>query len=143
LDSGTSFSFIVGSVAAWCTNPTFVGWAGAGKSLLVGIGTSIASGISGTIGFLCGGLVGGILGGLLFRSRKGAAIGAFVLGVPCAAVTAVAGGFAGYATVESWMLNKEVTSPFNDKAGKKLMNDAKTLALDAKDFFQHKLNKTH
>jgi hypothetical protein len=141
---GISLSFVVGSLVAWCTNPTFVGWAGAAKSLLVGLGTSLAASIGGAIGFLGGGLVGGILGGVLFRSKKAAVAGAFALGVPCAFGGAVVGAAAGYVTVEDWLLNKDKANSktiFNDRAGKQVVTDGKTFVLDAKTFVRQEVRK--
>jgi hypothetical protein len=142
--SGLSLSFIIGSVAAWCTNPTFVGWAGAGKSLLVGLGTSVASSIGGVVGFLGGGVVGGLLCGLLFRSKKAAIVGAFALGVPCAFGGAVAGAAAGYVIVEDWLLNKDkdnAKTVFNQNAGKQVVTDSKTFVMDAKAFVRLEIRK--
>ncbi|MCE9508604.1 MAG: hypothetical protein K8R48_09895 [Alphaproteobacteria bacterium] len=132
---GLSLSFIIGSVAAWCTNPTFVGWAGAGKSLLVGLGTSVASSIGGVVGFLGGGVVGGLLCGLLFRSKKAAIVGGIGFGVVGALGGAGVGGYEGYKTVESWLLNKDKANAktvFNQNAGKQVAADSKTFVLDAK-----------
>ena len=134
---GISLSFLLGSVVAWCTNPTFVGWAGAGKSLLVGLGTSIVSGVGLVAGILSGGLVGGLLGGLLFRSKKAAVVGAIAFAIPGAIVGDIAGAVQGYKTVEGWLLAKDKTNTkvvFNDNAGKQLVTDSKTLVLDAKSF---------
>lgn len=141
---GISLSFVVGSLVAWCTNPTFIGWAGAGKSLLVGLGTSIVSGIGGAIGFLGGGLVGGLLGGILFRSKRAAAAGAFAVGLPCAFVGAVGGAAAGYVTVEDWLLNKDKANAkvvFNENAGKQVVADSKTFVMDAKAFVRQEVYK--
>jgi hypothetical protein len=133
--SSISFSFVVGSIVAWCTNPTFVGWAGAGKSLLVGLGTSIVSGVGLVAGLLSGGIVGGLLGGLIFRSKKAAVVGAIALAVPGAIAGDIFGAVQGYKTVEGWLLAKDKANTkvvFNENAGKPAVVDSKTFVLDAK-----------
>jgi hypothetical protein len=134
---GISSSFLIGSIVAWCTNPTFVGWGGFAKSLVVGLGTSIGSGIGLVAGIISGGAVGALLGGLLFRSKKAALVG----GIGFAAVGAlggdIAGAVKGYNTVESWILAKDKANAkvvFNDNAAKQNVSNSKTLVLTAKSF---------
>lgn len=136
--SGLSSSFVIGSVVAFCTTPTFVGWAGAGKSLIVGLGTSIGTSVGALAGVIGGGLGLGIIGGI-FGGRKGAiagAIGGAIIGAVGGGVTGAVGG---YNTVKGWLLEKEAAAPFNKAAEKPSATaDAKTLVLTPKLIAQYR-----
>lgn len=88
------FGFI-GTVVAWCKTPSFVGWAGAGKSLLVGAGTSMGASIVAIPAAIGGALVGGFLG-LLTRSKKVAVVGAIGGAIVCGLGGGIYGAMEGY-----------------------------------------------
>lgn len=132
---GISLTFIVGSIVAWCKTPTFVGWAGAGKSLLVGLGTSFVSGVGAVLGALGGAgalaLVGGLIGG-----KKGAVAGAIGGAVLGGIGGYGVGAYGGYTTVRDWLLEKDAAKiEFNQNAAKPTaFNSANTLVLTPKHF---------
>lgn len=142
---GLSLSFIVGSVVAFCTNPTFTGLVGIGKSLLVGVGTSVGSsliGFAGAVsGVLGGAVVGGLIGAAFRRPRVGAVAGLFVGGLAGGVGGGVYGAVEGYKLTEGWLLEKDAKSSFNINAIKEKTPDmTKTVVLDAKAFAQFKPN---
>lgn len=126
---GINLPLVGGSLLAWCTNPTFVGWAGAGKSFLVGVGTSVATGLGFVVGMFGGALAGATVGGLMFRRKEAVIIGGVVGGIGGFFVGGVAGTVIGYNKTENWLLEKDrnnTKTVFNENAGKPVSFDAVT-----------------
>ena len=90
----------VASIIAYCKTPSFVGWAGAGKALLVGAGTSMGASIVAVPAAL-GGFLGFGTVGLITRSKETA----LVFGL----VGAIAGGLggAGYGAYRGYNFSKD------------------------------------
>ena len=106
----------IGSVVAWCNTASFVGWAGAGKSLLVGAGTSMGASIVGIPAAIGGALVGGFLG-LLTRSKKVAVVGAIAGAVLCGVGGGIYGAVEGYDFAKD-ALTQPCKTAFNTSAEK-------------------------
>lgn len=110
------FTGFVGAIVAWCQTPSFVGWAGAAKSLLVGAGTSMGAAIVGVPAAIGGALVGGFLG-LLTRSKKVALVGAIGGAIVCGVGGGIYGAVEGY-DFSKTALTQPCTATFNQAAEK-------------------------
>jgi hypothetical protein len=114
--SGFGLTGLIGGIVAWCSTPSFVGWAGAGKAALVGAGTSIGATIVAIPCAIAGALFGGAIG-LLTRSKGAALFGAIGFG----AIGGIGGGI--YGAVEGYGFAKSALTEcapaktaFNDNA---------------------------
>ena len=85
----------IGSIVAWCNTASFVGWAGAGKALMVGAATSIGASLLALPCALAGAIVGGIAG-LATGSKKIAVAGAIGGAVLCGVGGGIYGAVEGY-----------------------------------------------
>ncbi|TAL38762.1 MAG: hypothetical protein EPN97_03405 [Alphaproteobacteria bacterium] len=85
----------IGSIVAWCNTPAFVGWAGAGKALMVGAATSIGGTLLAIPAAIGGAIIGGIAG-LATGSKKVAVAGAIGGAVLCGIGGGIYGAVEGY-----------------------------------------------
>jgi hypothetical protein len=85
----------IGSLVAWCSTPAFVGWAGAGKALMVGAATSIGGTLLALPAAIGGAIIGGIAG-LATGSKKVAVAGAIGGAVLCGIGGGIYGAVEGY-----------------------------------------------
>ena len=117
---GLGLSGLIGGITAWCTTPSFVGWAGVGKALLVGAGTSMGVTIVGVpVALACAAVLG--LGGLAIGGKKA--------GIILALTGGVLGGLGGgvYGGVEGYHFSKDAltqTTTLTDKDAKISFNGA-------------------
>lgn len=85
----------IGSIVAWCNTASFVGWAGAGKALMVGGATSIGASLLAIPAAIGGAIIGGIAG-LATGSKKVAVAGAIGGAVLCGVGGGIWGAVEGY-----------------------------------------------
>ncbi len=106
--SGGGLYAFIGTLAAWFSTPSFTGWAGAGKSLLVGSGTAMGGSILGFAGAIVGGTVGVLLGAITGKSKRVCGVvGAVVGAVPLSVV----GAFQGYDLSKEWLTATQPAAP--------------------------------
>lgn len=96
----SSLYWLAGAAVAWFKTPAFIGWAGVGKSWLVGAGTAVGASIVGFAGGLVGGAVGLMVGIATGAPKRvcvpvGVAIGAIPM--------SIVGAFQGYDLSKEWL----------------------------------------
>lgn len=115
---------LVGAAIAYFKTAAFVGWAGAGKSLLVGAGTAMGGVLLAIPGALAGAAVGGVLAyssGSKKAARTGAIAGAIFGGIGGYGY----GAYRGYDFAKSALLEAApVTATFNREASPVVPKDS-------------------